>query len=180
MVGKRDAEYAEAFIDDLTSRLANRVQLTTDGHKPYDYAVLNKLYGEALREDRHRYSLAEYKSFTKGVVSGNPDHKHISTSYVERQNLTMRMGMRRFTRLTNGFSKKVGNLEHPVSLHCMHYNFYRIHKSLRVTPAMDADVTDHVWSIEELVKLVPELTAKKRGPYKKKQAEPFVGQQISN
>jgi IS1 family transposase len=152
MVGKRDAEYAHAFIDDLASRLANRVQLTTDGHKPYlaaveqsfhgaiDYAILNKLYGEAPKEDRRRYSLTEYK----GVVSGNPDPKHISTSFVERQNLTMRMGMRRFTRLTNGFSKKVANLEHAASLHFMHYNFCRIHKTLRVTPAMAAGVTDHV------------------------------------
>jgi IS1 family transposase/lambda repressor-like predicted transcriptional regulator len=181
MVGKRDSEYAQAFIEDLASRLANRVQLTTDGHKPYlqavedaflgdiDYAVLNKIYGEAPREDRRRYSLTEYKGFTKGVVSGNPNPKHISTSYVERQNLTMRMGMRRFTRLTNGFSKKVENLEHAVSLHFMHYNFCRIHKSLRVTPAMAAGISDHVWSIEEICNLVPEPVAKKRGPYKSRQ-----------
>jgi IS1 family transposase len=191
MVGKRDAEYANAFIDDLASRLANRVQLTTDGHKPYlaaveqlfhgaiDYAILNKLYGEAPKEDRRRYSLTEYKGFTKGVVSGSPDPKHISTSFVERQNLTMRMGMRRFTRLTNGFSKKVANLEHAVSLHFMHYNFCRIHKTLRVTPAMAAGVTDHVWSMEELVNLVPEPVAKKRGPYKKR-AQEEAQEAISN
>lgn len=190
MVGKRDTDYAEAFMSDVASRLANRVQLTTDGHKPYlkavegafqgnvDYAILNKIYGEAPKEDRRRYSLTEYKGFTKGVVSGNPHPDHISTSYVERQNLTMRMGMRRFTRLTNGFSKKVANLEHAVSLHFMHYNFCRIHKSLRVTPAMAAGVSDHVWSIEELVSLIPAPVANKRGPYKKKQAEPLVADQI--
>ncbi len=191
IVGKRDADYAEAFIDDLASRLSSRVQLTTDGHKLYlaaveqsfhgaiDYAILNKLYGEAPKEDRRRYSLTEYKGFTKGVVSGNPDPKHISTSYVERQNLTMRMGMRRFTRLTNGFSKKVENLEHAVSLHFMHYNFCRIHKSLRVTPAMAAGVTDHVWSIEELARLIPEPVVGKRGPYKK-QAQADTTAEISN
>ena len=165
LVGRRDAEYAHTFIEDLAARMANRVQLTTDGHKAYlnavedafagniDYAMLIKIYGEAPREDLRRYSLTEFRGTTQGVVSGNPDPKHISTSYVERQNLTMRMGMRRFTRLTNGFSKKVQNLEHAVSLHFMHYNFARIHKTLRVTPAMEADISDHVWTLEEIARL---------------------------
>lgn len=182
MVGKRDVDYATAFIDDLASRITGRVQLTTDGHKPYleavdvvygdgniDYAMLVKMYGttESKFEER-RYSPAPFTSATKRPILGNPDPKHISTSFIERQNLTMRMGMRRFTRLTNGFSKKVANLEHAVSLHFMHYNFCRIHKTLRVTPAMAAGVSDHVWRIEELVNLVPEPVAKARGPYKKR------------
>ena len=165
LVGRRDAEYAHEFIQDLAARMASRVQLTTDGHKAYinavenafagdiDYAMLIKLYGEAPREDQRRYSLTEFRGTTLGVVSGNPDPKHISTSYVERQNLTMRMSMRRFTRLTNGFSKKVQNLEHAVALHFMHYNFARIHKTLRVTPAMEAGISDHVWTLEEIARL---------------------------
>ncbi len=165
LVGRRDAGYAHEFIRDLAARMAARVQLTTDGHKAYlnavedafsgdiDYAMLIKLYGEAPREDQRRYSLTEFRGTTLGVVSGNPDPKHISTSYVERQNLTMRMSMRRFTRLTNGFSKKVQNLEHAVSLHFMHYNFARIHKTLRVTPAMEAGIADHVWTLEEIARL---------------------------
>lgn len=165
MVGKRDVDYATAFMKDVASRLANRVQLTTDAHKPYlravekafagevDYAQLIKVYGDAPIKDQRRYSLPDIKGTTLGVVSGNPDEKHVSTSYVERQNLTMRMGMRRFTRLTNGFSKKVQNLEHAVSLHFMHYNFARIHKTLRVTPAMEAGISDHVWTLEEIAAL---------------------------
>jgi len=165
LVGRRDAAYAHEFIRDLAARMATRVQLTTDGHKAYinavegafageiDYAMLIKLYGEAPREDQRRYSLTEFRGTTLGVVSGNPDPKHISTSYVERQNLTMRMSMRRFTRLTNGFSKKVQNLEHAVSLHFMHYNFARIHKTLRVTPAMEAGIADHVWTLQEVAHL---------------------------
>ena len=168
MVGKRDTDYARVFIDDVASRLANRVQLTTDGHKPYlnavaesfgkgiDYAMLYKHYGGNSQESSfdRRYSPAQFLSSEKRVVSGNPDAAHVSTSYVERANLTMRMGMRRFTRLTNGFSKKVENLEHAVSLHFLHYNFARIHTTLRVTPAMAAGVSNHVWSLEEIAALV--------------------------
>jgi IS1 family transposase len=167
LVGKRDADYATAFMRDVAGRLANRVQLTTDGHGPYlyavedafgtdiDYAMLVKHYGAAPSGDAaRRYSPAELIAAEQRPINGKPDPAHISTSYVERQNLTMRMGMRRFTRLTNGFSKKVENLEHAVSLHFMHYNFARIHKTLRVTPAMQAGVTDHVWTLEEIARLV--------------------------
>lgn len=178
MVGKRDADYANAFIADLASRLATRVQLSTDGHKPYleavegafganvDYAMLVKHYGQGSVTDQRRYSPSEFVSADKRVIVGNPDIAKVSTSFVERQNLTMRMGMRRLTRLTNGFSKKVENLEHAVSLHFMHYNFARIHKTLRVTPAMEAGIADHVWSLEEIAALIPEPVAKKRGAYK--------------
>jgi IS1 family transposase len=184
MVGSRDGEAASAFIADLAPRLANRVQLTTDGHKAYlravedafganiDYAMLVKLYGAAHgRSDDHRYSPAHFAGTIKGTVQGKPDPRHVSTSYVERQNLTMRMSMRRFTRLTNGFSKKIENHAHAVALHFMYYNFGRIHKSLRVTPAMEAGIADHVWSLEEIAALVPEPEAKTRGPYKKKAAQ---------
>ena len=179
MVGKRDASYAALFMDDLASRLSSRVQLTTDGHRPYleavensfhgniDYARLVKIYGDN-NESARRYSLTEFVSAEKKVVAGDPDIKHISTSFVERQNLTMRMSMRRFTRLTNAFSKKVENLEHAVALHFMYYNFGRIHKTLRVTPAMEAGVSDHVWSLEEIAGLVPEPIATKRGKYRTK------------
>ena len=166
MVGKRDAEYANAFISDLASRLKHRVQLTTDGHKPYleavegafgkdvDYAMLVKIYGGgAAQFDQRRYSPAEFTGAEKRTITGDPDIKQVSTSYVERQNLTMRMGMRRFTRLTNGFSKKIENLEHAVALHFMYYNFGRIHKTLRVTPAMEAGVSDHIWTLEEIAQL---------------------------
>lgn len=167
MVGRRDAETGAAFIDDLASRLANRVQLTTDGFRAYltavaesfggdiDYAMLNKVYSGGIPQSAYdrRYSPAKFEKAEKRVITGNPDESKVSTSYVERQNLTMRMGMRRFTRLTNGFSKKVENLEHAVSLHFMHYNFARIHKTLRVTPAMAAGVSDHVWSLEEIAGL---------------------------
>jgi IS1 family transposase len=164
-VGKRDVSYAAPFIADLASRLANRIQLTTDGHHAYvravdeafagdvDYGMLIKVYGAAPQGDQRRYSPAEFVTSEKRPMVGNPDEAKISTSYVERQNLTMRMGMRRFTRLTNGFSKKVENLEHAVSLHFMHYNFARIHKTLRVTPAMAAGISDHVWSLDEIAHL---------------------------
>lgn len=179
-VGTRGLESAKLFISDLAGRLANRVQLTTDGHKAYleaveqsfhgdiDNAMLIKIYGESPKEDRRRYSLTEYKGFTKGVVSGNPEKGHISTSFVERQNLTMRMHMRCFTRLTNGFSKKVNNHTNAIALHFMYYNFAKIHKTLLVTPAMQAGISDHVWSIEEIVRLAPEPVALKRGIYKNK------------
>jgi len=151
-------------MQDVASRLKHRVQLTTDGHKPYlaavedafgadvDYATLTKLYGESASDEK-RYSPATCIGCVSQVVTGDPDPKHISTSYVERQNLTMRMSMRRFTRLTNGFSKKIENHVAAVALHFMHYNFARIHKTLRVTPAMAAGVATHVWSIEEIVAL---------------------------
>jgi len=165
MVGKRDAEYGNAFMQDLAMRLKNRVQLTTDGHKVYlnavenafgseiDYAMLVKVYGNSGLEDQRRYSPAECTGAELVHVSGEPEVKHISTSYVERQNLTMRMSMRRFTRLTNGFSKKIDNLFYAVALHFMHYNFARIHKTLKVTPAMEARVSDHVWTLEEIAAL---------------------------
>ncbi|MBI5142341.1 MAG: DDE-type integrase/transposase/recombinase [Nitrospirae bacterium] len=163
-VGKRDSETAAEFIHSLASRLKNRVQLTTDGHKAYleaveesfgadiGYAMLVKMYGEDSKAEK-RYSPSQFVSATKVTVQGKPDEKHVSTSYVERQNLTMRMSMRRFTRLTNAFSKKVENLAHAVSLHFMYYNFARIHKTLRVTPAMEAGISDHVWELEEIAAL---------------------------
>jgi hypothetical protein len=148
----------------LASRFTHRVHLTTDGHGTYleavdsgfgtdiDYSMLIKLYGEIKEGERH-YSPAECIACKPQVITGNPDRKDIPTSYAERQNLIMRMSMRWFTRLTNGFSKKVENLAHAVSLHFMFYNFGRIHKALRVTPAMEAGVTDHVWSLEEIAGL---------------------------
>jgi IS1 family transposase len=164
MVGNRDGETAKLFISDLAGRLANRVQLTSDGNNSYleavegafgsdvDYAQLIKIYGEAP-EGQRRYSPAECSGIKKTPITGNPAESEISTSYVERQNLTMRMGMRRFTRLTNGFSKKVENHAHMVALHFMHYNFARIHKTLRVAPAMAAGVSERLWSVEDIVKL---------------------------
>ena len=166
MVGERSGAFAAKFMDDLASRLAHRVQLTTDGHRPYleaiegafgseiDYAILVKLYNNPPTGNQTRYSPGECCGVKKGKVAGNPNPKHVSTSYVERQNLTMRMQMRRFTRLTNAFSKKVDNLKHAVSLHFMYYNFARVHQTLRVTPAMEAGISDHVWSLEEIVGLL--------------------------
>ena len=162
-VGERHAACAYHFLSDLKDRLAHRVQLTSDGHRAYfhavedvfgtdiDFAMLQKIYGAAPEGAQVRYSPAVCMGARKAVVTGNPVHEHISTSYVERQNLTMRMSMRRFTRLTNGFSKKVENHEHMLALHYMFYNFARIHQSLRVTPAMEAGVSDHVWPLEEIV-----------------------------
>jgi IS1 family transposase len=173
-IGKRDAGCAYHFMHDLADRLAHRVQLTTDGHKAYlnavedafgteiDYAMLQKIYGNENQSPETRYSPAICMGARKAVISGKPDHNHVSTSYVERQNLTMRMSMRRFTRLTNGFSKKVENHEHSVALHFMYYNFCRIHKSLRVTPAMEANVTDHVWSLEEVIELLTTPNTERR------------------
>jgi len=180
MVGQRDAECAEIFMLDLKDRLDNRVQLTTDGHKAYltavesafgesvDYAMLIKLYGDAPEENRRRYSAPACTGAIKTPLNGNPDTEKVSTSYVERQNLNMRMGMRRFTRLTNAFSKKLENHFHALSLYFMYYNFVRIHKSLRVTPAMKAGVTDHLWEMEDIDSLIPEPKSSKRGHYKKK------------
>lgn len=165
VVGGRDSTYAIALMDDLRSRLANRVQLTTDGHKAYleavegafggdiDYAMLVKLYGESV-EGQKRYSPAECVGCRKTPIEGKPNKDDVSTSYVERSNLTMRMSSRRFTRLTNGFSKKLENHAHGVALHCMYYNFGRVHKTLRVTPAMEAGLTDHVWTLEEIAALM--------------------------
>lgn len=167
LIGQRDAGYAWEFMRDVADRLANRVQLTTDGHKPYlsavdaafqgdiDYAILIKEYGE-VDGGAGRYSPAQCCGTIRTPVCGYPAAEHVSTSYVERQNLTMRMAMRRFTRLTNAFSKKLENLEHAVSLHFMFYNFCRVHSTLRVTPAMEAGLSDHAWSIDELLALVPE------------------------
>jgi IS1 family transposase len=161
-IGDRSSETAIAFADDLAKRLASRIQITSDGHKAYleaiegafggdvDYGMLIKVYGPAP-EGQRRYSPAECIGAHKQRIEGNPDMKHVSTSYVERQNLTMRMSMRRFTRLTNAFSKKLDNHAHSVALHYMHYNFCRIHKTLRVTPAMAAGVTDKLWSVADIV-----------------------------
>ena len=174
-VGKRSGRDARIFLRDLETRLANRVQLTTDGLRSYlvavedvfgwngvDYAMLDKIYGTSPEGER-RYSPAVVLGTEVRQVMGNPDSKHISTSYVERSNLTMRMGMRRFTRLTNAFSKKVENHKHAVALHFMYYNFCRPHQTLTKankgvlkTPAMAAGVTDHVWKIEEIVALLAE------------------------
>jgi IS1 family transposase len=165
-IGQRDAGCAYHFMHDLKDRLANRVQLTTDGHRAYltavedafgaeiDYAMLQKIYGAPQETPETRYSPAICMGARKAIISGSPDHNHVSTSYVERQNLTMRMSMRRFTRLTNGFSKKLENLEHAVALHYMHYNFCRIHQTLRVTPAMEAGISDHVWDLDEVIDLL--------------------------
>ena len=164
LVGSRDGDTATSFMQDVAGRLSNRVQLTTDGYKAYlqaiegafggavDYAVLQKLYGNR-GQDEKRYSPAECVGVRAERITGNPEPKHVSTSYVERQNLTMRMSMRRFTRLTNAFSKKAANHAHAVAIHFMWYNFGRVHKSLRVTPAMAAGVSDHVWSLAEIVEL---------------------------
>ena len=181
-VGARDSWSARDFMRDLASRLANRVQLTTDGFKPYlravegafgadiDYAMLVKLYGEPHGNQQERkYSPGECCGAIKGAVCGEPDQKHISTSHVERQNLSMRMGMRRFTRLTNGFSKKLEQHENALTIYFMHYNFVRIHQTLRVTPAMAAGVTDKLWSVDDIVALIEaDEQPKKRGPYKKR------------
>jgi len=169
LVGLRDAGYAYEFMSDLKSRLRNRVQITTDGHRVYliavedvfgadvDYAMLVKLYG-AEPAGEGRYSPARCTGVNHRTVVGNPDSSKISTSFVERQNLTMRMSMRRFTRLTNAFSKKIENLEYAVALHFMYYNFARPHKTLANpyprTPAMAAGISHHIWSIEEIVQLV--------------------------
>ena len=167
-IGGRDSYTGMAFMQDVARRLSQRVQLTTDGHGVYldaverafggniDYAMLIKIYGEAPEDDSKRYSPASCYGAEPRPVTGKPDPKYISTSYVERQNLTMRMSMRRFTRLTNAFSKKVENLGHAVALHFVYYNFCRKHMTLGMTPAMAAGLSDHEWSIEELVGLLGE------------------------
>ena len=162
--GNRNYNTAYIFLKDLYSRLKNRVQLTADGHRIYleavdnvfgidvDFAQLIKIYGQTSDGEK-RYSPSNFIEAIPKYITGNPNPKHISTSYVERQNLTMRMSMRRFTRLTNAFSKKVENLAHAVALHFMYYNFCRIHQILRVTPAMEAGVSDKLWDIEDIVSL---------------------------
>lgn len=165
LVGQRSRECTFDFIADLASRLANRVQLTTDGWSSYpdavdaafrgtvDYAVLNKSYegGPAVVEGRRRYSPPEFVTSSKAVVNGNPDLKKVSTSIIERSNLSLRMGNRRFTRLTNAFSKKLENHMHAVSFYFMVYNFVKIHKSIKTTPAMEAGVTNYLWGMEDIV-----------------------------
>jgi IS1 family transposase len=165
LVGGRDLGWASEFMQDCASRISNRVQITTDGHRAYleavenafgadiDYAQLQKIYG-APAENHTRYSPATCIGCDMKVVSGNPDPKHVSTSFVERQNLSMRMSIRRFTRLTNGFSKKIENHAAAVALWFMYYNFCRVHQTLRVTPAMEAGISNHVWGIGELVGLL--------------------------
>jgi IS1 family transposase len=172
MVGRRDAGCATEFLRDVESRLSNRVQLTTDGHKMYltavpdafasavDYAQLVKVYGNDP-EGQTRYSPAQCLGTKRVDIIGSPDHEHISTSYVERQNLNMRMNMRRFTRLTNAFSKKLDNHVAMIALFHMHYNFVRIHQTLRVTPAMETGISQHVWSIPEVVSLTDRLLCKR-------------------
>ena len=182
LVGGRDGRYAAEFMDDVASRLANRVQLTTDGHKAYleavegafgadvDYAQLVKIYGASPENAKGRYSPAECTGAKKMPIEGDPDEAHINTSYVERMNLNIRMGNRRLTRLTNAFSKKVDNHLHMLSLYFMHYNFCRIHKSLRVTPAMEAGVSDVVRDMEWVCGLIDARAPKPGRPksYKKK------------
>jgi IS1 family transposase len=176
-VGGRDAEYALMLMDDLRGRMANRVQLTTDGHKAYlsaveeafgadiDYGMLVKLYGGETGGQGHerKYSPSECLGARKDTITGNPDPKHISTSYTERANLTMRMSMRRFTRLTNAFSKKLQNHERMVALYALWYNFVRIHKTLRTSPAMAAGIESRLWSMEDVVALVDARSAKITG-----------------
>jgi IS1 family transposase len=189
-VGSRDLQEAQLFMQDVAKRLRNRVQLTTDGHRPYlravedafngdvDYAQLIKIYGAEGGREKGRYSPAICLGSDKQPITGSPDRDHISASYVERQNLTMRMSMRRFTRLTNAFSKKVENLAAAVSLHFAYYNFCRVHQSLSgKTPAMAAGISDHVWKLDELIALLQaaESTPIKRGHYQKTRATRMQG-----
>jgi len=183
LCGSRESEYAIEFMDDLQSRLAGRIQLTTDGHGPYleavegafggdvDFAQLVKLYAPAV-SGPGRYSPPHCKGARKMTREGRPDPAHISTSYVERSNLSLRMHNRRFTRLTNAFSKKLANHVHALALYFAFYNFCRIHKSLRVTPAMASGLTDRLWSMEDIVAKIDELAPapKPRGPYRKRRA----------
>jgi IS1 family transposase len=173
MVGDRSGDTAKVFVADLAARLANRVQITSDGHRAYveaieaafgadvDYAQLVKIYGQTS-EGQKRYSPPECIGCEQHKVTGRPDKKHISTSFVERQNLNIRMGLRRFTRLTNAFSKKIENHVHGLAVYFMHYNFVRIHQTLRVTPAMAAGVTNKLWSMEDVVRVVDEWEGARR------------------
>jgi IS1 family transposase len=187
-VGGRDGECANLFMNDVAARLTSRVQLTSDGHNAYlkavegafgadvDYAQLVKMYGNSPESAKGRYSPAECTGIKKTVIEGEPDEKHISTSYVERQNLTMRMHMRRFTRLTNGFSKKFESHVHMVALYTVFYNFTKIHKTLKVTPAMAAGITNKLMSMEDIANLIEAAAPKAGRPkvYKKR------GEEISN
>jgi IS1 family transposase len=181
-VGDRSSQSAIVLMDDLRARITKRVQLTTDGHRAYleavegafggdvDFAQLVKIYGEPKgASNERRYSPGECCGTRKLRVEGNPDIDHVSTSYVERQNLTMRMSMRRFTRLTNAFSKKLDNHVHALALYFAFYNFCRIHKTLRMSPAMAAGITDRLWSLEDIVAKIDEMAPAPgpRGPYKK-------------
>eukprot|EP01037_Dinobryon_pediforme_P020958 gene20958-21706_t len=179
-VGGRDSDCAQWFMNGVAERLSGRVQLTSDGHKAYlnavegafgadvDYAQLVKIYGAASDGTKGRYSPAECTGIKKNPIEGNPDPKHISTSYVERSNLTMRMSMRRFTRLTNAFSKKLENHVHMIAIYTVWYNWMRIHKTLRVAPAMAAGLTDKLMGWEDLIAAMDAADEpKKRGPYKK-------------
>lgn len=182
LIGGRDAEYANAFIGDLKERVANRIQLTSDGHRAYldaveeafgadvDYAQLVKIYGDVPDAHKGRYSPSDCIGALKVPVQGGPNRKHISTSFAERQNLTMRMQMRRFTRLTNAFSKKFENHAHMVALYTVWYNFVKLHKKHRMSPAMAAGVSDRLWSMEDVAALVEAAEPKpeKRGPYRRK------------
>lgn len=186
MVGDRSAETANFFMDDLAARLADRVQLTTDGHKVYldavagafgnnvDYAMLVKLYGEDANAvgPEKKYSPGECIGTRKEPKIGAPDIEHVSTSHVERMNLSMRMGMRRFTRLTNAFSKKIDQHVAALSLYFVFYNFVKTHKAHKLSPAMAAGVADRLWSVEDIVALIDARAPKpgKRGPYKKRVA----------
>jgi IS1 family transposase len=190
LVGDRDSATAKAFVADLADRLAGRVQITTDGLKLYvdaveeafgadvDYAMLVKLYGSSgegtAGTAERKYSPGECVGCTRALVTGKPDPEHVSTSYAERQNLSMRMGNRRMTRLTNAFSKKAEAHAYGMAIYFMHYNFVRIHQTLRVTPAMAAGVTDRLWELSDLVAVIDEAARKpgKRGPYKKRSARP--------
>jgi len=172
LCGGRDAQWACRFMEDLASRVTTRIQITTDGHRAYaeavegafgmdvDYAMLTKLYGAPTETPETRYSPAQCIGTRTGILSGHPDSRHISTSYVERQNLNLRMGIRRFTRLTNAFSKKFENDCHMVAIYFAYYNFCRIHQTLRVTPAMEAGLTDHVWTVSELIDVPAHATKK--------------------
>jgi IS1 family transposase len=184
LVGGRDGEYAMAFMDDVAKRLANRVQLTSDGHRAYleavegafgadiDYAQLIKLYGAVPESAKGRYSPAECIGAEKRRIEGNPDFAHVSTSYAERQNLTMRMHMRRFTRLTNAFSKKFEHHVHMVALYTVWYNWTRIHKTLRVSPAMAAGLTNRLFDMSEIAEMVEATLPKPGRPaaYRKREA----------
>lgn len=175
MVGDRSGDTACRFVCDLSTRLASRVQITTDGHRAYvegveagfgvdvDYAMLVNIYGQTV-EGQKRYSPPQIIGTETHCCTGNPDPDHISTSYAERSNLSIRMGLRRFRRLTNGFSKKVENHVHALSIYFMHYNFVRIHQTLRVTPAMAAGVTKTLWALEDIVRMVDEWEAARKAP----------------